>query len=406
MSDTPTSNETSGIDANALRVVCQTSIDQISAELWDSVNGPKGLFWTHRFLRAVEHSGVEQSKYHYLMFYDAEELVGTAVLSCFVVSLDMFMPSLMQKTIRLLRHLRRSFLRLRVLFCGLPLSVGKHTIAIVDPAYNEAVMERLCREMQSIAEHHGIRYLCLKEFAEAEADLGIPFERRGFFKALSLPRLSLDIRWPDFDAYLQSMRHTYRRHVRQSLARLDNRGQTIALRPYDKESSYPPSLVTAPIDGYLASLQHKLYLEVINRVPIKLEILNESFFRNLSQYCRDDLVLLAVVEETTPHALAIVSVYDRTLTFVFVGIDYAHRDQHHAYINLLTGMVAYAIEHDCHTIDLGQTSYWLKQRLGGTPTQVYFFFKSRQPVVHALLRLLNPLLFPRTRLPHLRVFRC
>ena len=67
--------------------------------------------------------------------------------------------------------------------------------------------------------------------------------------------------------------------------------------------------------------------------------------------------------------------------------------------------MAYQLESHTRSVELGQTSYQLKSRLGARAIPMYLFLKHRKPLWNLLLRVLGPMLFPATPLPPKRVFR-
>jgi len=388
---------------NDLRAVVASSINEIAPEEWDRVGARQGLFWTHRFFRTLEASGVEKATYHYVLVYKDDRLVGTAVLSSFVVSLDLFLPLAVQTFCRVVRKILPRFLRIRVLFCGVPISIGKHTIACAEPEFADSVVAQVAAIMNEIAAHEGIRYLCFKEFAERDVTLCAPLERLGFFRAHSVPRVLLPIRWSSYDAYLRDMRHGYRRPIVSSLKKLGQKW-----RIWSDEEVPPSEGVFLRLDnGRVCSPTqfHDLYLQVMNHTVVRLETLNGRFFELLFERMREDLNLLLLEHEGRTLGAAILTNYQGTLTFLFVGFDYVHRDEHAVYLNLLNGIVRRAIESECRLLDLGQTSYWLKQRLGGQTEPMYFYLRCRSRLLHPLLRTCRSILFPPTVLPQLRVFR-
>jgi predicted N-acyltransferase len=392
----------SGVTDN-LRAVVVSSINQVSPEEWDRVGSSHGLFWTHRFFRALEDSGVENATYHYVLIYDDSRLMGTAVLSSFVVSLDLLLSPAVQKFCRVVRNILPRFLRIRVLFCGVPISIGKHTVALAEPEYAHIVVAKVAEMMNEIATREGIRYLCFKEFAERDIASCAPLERHGFFRAHSVPRVFFPIRWTSYDAYLRDMRYGYRRPVLSSLKKL---GQKWRIRSVT-EGSRSEGVCLRLDNGRLCSPIHfhSLYLQVMDHTVVKLETLNARFFELLFEQMNDDMDVLVLEHEEEILGAAILTKYQGTLTFMFVGFDYAHRDEHAVYLNLLNGIVRHAVETGCNLLDLGQTSYWLKQRLGGQTESMYFYFRCRSRLLHTLLQVSRRVLFPPTRLPKLKVFR-
>jgi hypothetical protein len=386
-----------------MRTAVVSSIEQVSPEEWDRVGARQGLFWTHRFFRTLEASGVENGTYHYVLLYDHERLVGTAVLSSFVVSLDLLLPMTVQKCCSVIRRVWRNFMRIKVLFCGVPISIGKHTIAVVDPMYSDAAIAGTEAAMEVIAARERIRYLCFKEYAERDIALCVSLESCGFFRANSVPRVLLNLKWTSYDAYLRDMRHGYRRAVLNSLQKLGTQW-----RIWSREETPPTEGVHLRLDdGHVCAplAFHGLYRQVMNHTVVKLETLNAQFFERLFTEMRDDVRLLLLEYDGKVLGAAILANYQKTLTFLFVGFDYAHRDEHAVYLNLLNGIVRHAIDSGCRVIDLGQTSYWLKQRLGGEAEPMYFYLKCRTQILHTVLRSCRSLLFPTTDLPRLRVFR-
>ena len=54
---------------------------------------------------------------------------------------------------------------------------------------------------------------------------------------------------------------------------------------------------------------------------------------------------------------------------------------------------------------MGQTAYWVKQCVGAVPEPEYIYLASRNPVMHRLLRSLRDVIFPKTVLQRVHVFR-
>ncbi|MGH7455314.1 MAG: hypothetical protein ACRENG_28435, partial [bacterium] len=196
------------------------SIHEVDETVWDSVNAGQDLFHIHRFIRSVEDARVESSRFWYLLFYQCDQLVGTAALSAFVVSLDLFVGGILQKLISRVRRFFPRFLKINILFCGLPISIGKHALAISDLSRQDELIDLLVQEMTKIRRTENIRFMCVKEFLEGEMPMVERLTGYKFFRARSIPYVSMKIRWPDFQWYLAAMRHSYRRQICRSLKKL------------------------------------------------------------------------------------------------------------------------------------------------------------------------------------------
>ncbi len=387
------------------RVVTFQSIHDVDEKLWDSVNAKKDLFHTHRFLRSVEDAKVENSNFWYLLFYSEETLVGTAALSSFRISLDLFINGVLQKPILILRRFLPHLLKVKILFCGLPISIGKNSLTICNPSWGEELLRLLVEEMEQIARTHKIQMICFKEFPNDE-DQGIDIITKfRFLRANSIPYMRMKIQWKNFQSYLAAMRHNYRRHVLRSLKKLGHSEPLIQTYVSSKMIRDKPTLILADPSVCSPTQFYGLYQEVMDHAEIKLETLNEVFFEKFYKNMNQDMEVLAVVRGEQILAAAILTVYQRVMTFLLAGLDYSKLDENDIYFNLLYGIVSRALQRGCARLDLGQTPYWLKQCIGGQETPVNFYIRGERWYLHRLLKIFQPILFPELKLKPIHVFR-
>lgn len=388
-----------------LRVVSYLSIHEIEESHWDSINHDKQLFHTHRFIRSVEDAKVEDSKFRYLLFYFKEKLVGTAVLSYFTVSLDLLAVGIIKKMILTVRSIFPGFLKIKILFCGLPVSLGQNNLIVADPRFYPDVFTLLAKEMDDICRLEGIRFQCIKEFLEKDCIMMDGLKDQNFFRANSIPYVSMDIRWDKFENYLRSLRHNYRRAIRLSLKKIGQYKPEFV--PYNSTSDFSSSPVLVICDSQTCPPQKffELYLEVMERTKVKLETFNRAFFENIYKNLQNDIEILAMIKEEEILGVIIFTVYENTMTFLWVGLDYSKRDECDVYFNLVYGIISQAIERGCSKLQLGQTSYWFKHRIGGICIPQYFYMKARSWYIHHVMKRFRFLIFPEIRLKEHKVFR-
>jgi predicted N-acyltransferase len=393
------------VGGTGLRVVSLRSIHDVDEKLWDSINAKRDLFHTHRFIRTIEDAKVENSNFWYFLFYSKETLVGTAVLSSFIVSLDLLMCGMLQKFIMILRLLLPHFLKVKILFCGLPISIGKNSLTVSNPSWGEELLRLLVKEMERIAHKHKIQMICFKEFPKDE-DQGIDIITKfQFLRANSIPYVRMKIPWKNFQSYLAAMRHNYRRHVLRSLKKWGHSEPLIQTCSSSERSPDKPALVLANQSVCSHQQFYSLYLEAMDHAEIKLETLNEAFFENFYKNMNQDTEVLAIVKRKQILAAAIVTVYQNVMTFLLAGLDYSKLDESDIYFNLLYGIISHAIQRGCTRLDLGQAPYWLKQCIGGKETPVNFYIRGERWYLHQLLKIFQPILFPELKLKPIHVFR-
>jgi len=149
----------------------------------------------------------------------------------------------------------------------------------------------------------------------------------------------------------------------------------------------------------------ELYCNVMARSETKLEMLNEAFFERLWVELGAELQIVAAVDGDEVLGAALLVKSGTTLNFMLVGLPATRQTPHDIYFNLLYAIVDQAIRQGCHRLNLGQTAYWGKQQIGGQPEEEFLFFKASNRSLHALLRALRRILFPRLRLQSARVFK-
>ena len=315
------------------------------------------------------------------------------------------MGEISQKIISEIRRFCPRFLKIRVLFCGLPISIGKHTIAISDFSRKKDVICLLVKEMSEICRTENIGLMCVKEFLKEETKIVENLTDYRFFRAHSIPYVNMGIRWQDFQSYLSSMRHSYRRQIICDLKKIDCLKPTIKTFSSEELNPEKPELILARPKDCNPRQFYKLYLEVMDHARTKLEVLNESFFENLFKNMNDDLELLMMIKGNEILSFALLSIQDNIMTFLLTGINYSKRNECDAYINLLHGIVQHAIQSGCHYLHLGQTSYWPKQRIGGSCIPQFIYVSARNRFVYYILKSLRSVMFPEIKIRKPRVFR-
>jgi predicted N-acyltransferase len=383
-------------------VKTHSSILEISAELWDSILLPIDIFHTHRFIHAVESATVENSQCWPVCFYEESKLVATAVLSVFRVDLGTFLGEKSKGWIGWARRRIPHFLQPKILFCGLPVSLGQHNLIIARPVSTVWVLKALDEKMQEIANQTQVDFFILKEFDQESALKFGVLKKLGYFIGDSIPYMNMDIRWTSFDAYLNELRHTYRRQLKK------------ALKKVAPISVAAPSVTVPPLQALVRfnhwevcppSLFYDYYLKVMERAKTKLEVLNLSFFEHCFEKLREDMTLVTVEKGAEVLSVGLLFHHAPYLTFALVGNKYEKYPEVDPYFNLIHAMIALAIKENIQQLKLGQTAYWVKQRLGGQPSGRILFFKAKNRFTHFILKAMRKILFPNTQIPSFHVFK-
>ena len=374
----------------AIRIQIYRDINQIEPAQWDSILNSEDLQASHRFIRVCQDSGVEDAQYWHCMFYQDCELVAIATFFKMNVSLDLLSGQKMRQIVGITRHLWKKFLRIPMIFCGLPVSFGRSTIRFRKGVDHRPIISKAAAEMEAIAAQEGAQVLCFKEFFPDEVKLLDPLISLGYFRAPSLPFCSLKVSWRDFDSYVANLRSGYRRQLCAGLRNMDKQNLHLCVvqdfKPFIDQIFY-------------------LYQQVMDRAEYQLERLNRDFFERLNELFSSDAMAILLMKGEEILTAAILLKGPKSMTFLIAGIDYDYLRKTGAYIHLLHEIVRFSIEKGAAWIDMGQTSYYLKRRLGAETIPVWVYLRHRNKIWHFFLKIFSRWLFPEMRLQPLRVWK-
>ena len=367
-----------------------SDIDSVDPRAWDALLAPDDVLATHRFIGVCQKSRAADAAYRHITVHDGRRLVAIATCCRMQVALDLLSTGFMRGAIQGVRRWRRDFLRVPVAFCGLPVSVGNSCLRLRPGTEAKAIAALVARELQSWARESGTAVLCFKEFAPREEPIVASLPEHGYFRAPSMPSCTLDIAWRTFEEYVDAMRAGYRRQILASLRARDRLGLTVRL-----------------VSAWEAQAERifPLYEQVMDRAPFQLERLNLAFFQHLATGLGDQTRVILVERDGALLAAAVLLYAPGALTFLLAGIDYAHHRQSQAYLTLVAEIVAEAIRCRATRLELGQTTYDLKQRLGAAMSPRWLYIKCPNPAVQVAIRAASGALFPSIAPPPRRVFK-
>jgi predicted N-acyltransferase len=367
------------------------SLKAVRLDEWNQVFSTSGgdICMDPRLLRALEATMANVSQFRYIIIYDkAGEPVACAVLTTFQLDLAIIAGAGTQRMTKLLRCIFPSLLRVTVLFCGLPLSVGQKSLLIAPDANANDVILLLDNIVGEVAGNEKAQVIVYKEFEDKDsAQLDILI-RRGYHKGNSLDMHYFSPRFRDFAAYLTSLRSDYRRKVLRSQQKFTQAGLRM-VRYRDPESIkrvYTPEV-------------HQLYEAVFAKAKNKLECLPLEFFRELARQFPDDISLTTVYQEERIVAFNWELCTGQTYHFLYCGLDYAVNRQYDLYFNMLYADLDHGFREDVTDIKLGQTADTSKAQLGCEQQPLYFYIKGAGRLWGLCINVGFSLLFPNRPLP-------
>jgi hypothetical protein len=332
----------------------QVSIEKLNStepikQQWDSL--VVDFFQSSVFLNHIEKSNFCFQRYYVL--YKSNVLIAGAIVYTLPVNILTFS--------------NKSF-TVKMNVIGVPASVDSSGL-IGNKNYSEYLVEYILKEEKGLV-------LCLNY----ESAINI----KSLIQLEALPTIIFKNYFDNYQDYLTSMRHHYRRRTLGAIKKFKGvRTERCTCNFFTQE-------------------HYQLYLNIMTKTKTKLEILTMSFFNvlpenfSLTSYYTDDNELL------TWH---ITCEAQDTFSFLFGGINYKLRDKFESYYNNLLGIIQEGIEKGYKTINLGQTAEIPKMRLGGQPAQKKMFIYHKNWMIRNTIWLFKNKLGYKNDIKILKVFK-
>jgi predicted N-acyltransferase len=361
------------------------SIDARDAGEWHAACGGRAdTVMDPRFLRAVERSMGAEAGFGNIVFRDAAgETAGAAFLSLYPIDGLLLAPERWKQLGTRLRRLWPSFLKVKVLFCGCPVSTGESHLRIASGADHRALLHQLDRLLVRIARNQCTLFIVFKEFGPGEIARTDALTTLGYFRADSLPMNSFPTRFRDFDHVCASVRSRYRSQILRSRKKFERAGlRVLHLRGGEG------------IDKLYTEEVHHLYLSVLRRAEVKLECLPAEFFRELAQQFPEEAAFTLVCQGERVVAFVCGLFQQDSYLNLFCGFDYGLNPKTDLYFNLMYEDLDYALRQNVRSLHVGQTADEFKSRMGCYLEPRYFYVKALGPGLQQLVQAGSPFLFP------------
>ncbi len=370
------------LSAPGLAIVVNRTIRGIPRTEWDSCfpGDPEG--WA--YYRAIEESGLAAFSWVYFLARERERVV--AMVPAFIAdyNLDTAIQGASRTALQpLLRRLKK-LLTLRMLCLGSPLADKCHLGFAPDLADSRRreVVGRLLSSVDAFGAAHGIGLIAAKDVVDANLDHGADatFAAAGFTRQPGLPNTILALPHGGEDAYLKALSHTARRDVRRKLKTGD---QVRIERRHGREAlDLVPEIV-------------RLYEGQRDRSRFdfgQFETLTPAYFRQVLVEQGQAAVVFLYLHGGQLLGFNLCYHTDRLFIDKFVGFKPPLSRALNLYVLSWMTNVRYCLARGIPFLQTGQTAYAMKLHLGAKLRPNWIFFRHRNPILNAVLRLAGPIL--------------
>jgi hypothetical protein len=360
-----------------IRVV--TSIRDVPGTHWDDTVARGHPFKSSAFLSCLEDSFPER-RFAYVLLSRARSLVGLALITEARFDLGLRLPARVGQMASRVRRLLPGFLTVRLAMVGTFETAQRHWWVDRRLLSEEEFADALLVACQEVCPRADL--LVVRDFMEgdeADARLEARFLARGFRPARNLPLAVVELEGRSLEAHLQRLKRKPRVSVSKQLAAATRLGLKLE-RVQDFRHLLP--------ECYPLYLQVHHHASEFKRLPIPL-----AFFERVAERLPEESSLLTLRTSEGRLVGFVLSGTSGGIHNPFVlGMDYARSRELAIYYNLLGAELAYAAERGCAQVDLGVTSYFVKQTLGATLEGLNMVARIRSPWLRPFLHPLLPAL--------------
>jgi len=361
------------------------TIRQCNADEWDEIvrASLSGILMSHGFVAAVEEAFENQARFAHAVVYADGRAVACGSFCAFPIDLNLLADGFARRITEILSKPVPSLMRKKIVFCGLPVSVGAKHLAIAPGARHEDVLRTMHEIAVSLARREHAPYIVFKEFPDEDRQKMDFLHQLGYRRFSSPAMNTFGRQFADMGSYVAALRSRYRQCVRKSLdksraadlryERLTDTGTILRL--------YSPSL-------------HRLYEAVALSSTHRLELLPLSFFHGLARHLSGLVGLTLVYAGDRVAAFNWNLLHEGVYHFLFAGLDYDLNPSLDLYFNLMYAEMDYAFRAGAETLVFGQTADDFKLRLGCTQERRFFYIASLSRVASLILNAAGKLLLP------------
>ncbi|AOV17450.1 hypothetical protein BJI67_10620 [Acidihalobacter aeolianus] len=325
------------------------SIDAVPAEAWDALAGMGSAAMSRDFWSVLERSGLNDFQYrHVLLRDDAGTPAGLYSFYTVTTDIAIFAPPFLRGLLGAVRRVFPNFLKWKMLECGTPITIVSPPFVRTPLLQEREMVDRIAETLLQTARREGHLLIVVRDFEHEAQALRTDFARHGYHWIDSLPNTYLSVRWSDPEAYLRAMRSYYRSKLLKHRKRNIESGVSHELR--DDFSDLAETLCA----------QWMVVHE--NAKEFQREVLTPRFYRELSECmgARSKALLFYREGKLAAHALLL---QDGDLVrWLYVGRETPENDG--LYLYIAATVVETAIELGAKRLEMGLTTYSIKQDLG------------------------------------------
>ncbi len=332
-----------------MKVDVYNSIAEVPRAEWEALSSCASRTQSYDFWSVVETSGLNDFRYRYAIFRD-DGGKPAALATFYTVTTDIaiFAPAVLRRALGIVRRAFPTFLKVRMLECGTPITLTSPPFVVRKDVSLEAAVRCLHELLFATAKAEGHFMVVVRDFETNALDQCPRYVRLGYNVVDGLPNTYLAIRWKTRDEYLSSMKSYFRSKVNKHM----RRNEAAQVRHEVVENF-----------GDKAELLCSQWMTVYDHADeFQREKLTPEFYRQFSEKLggNSKAIYFYVGEQLAGHALLMVD--GDLLRWLYFGREAAQNDS--LYLYVVQAVIETAIGMGVKELEMGLTTYPVKTDMG------------------------------------------
>jgi len=365
--------------------VTNTASD-IPQEEWDRLFGEDVIEgWGYH--KAFEESGIPEFRLSYILAKQNGKLAAIIPFFTTDFSFATIIQGKLQKTILRLQKRFPRFLRMRLLFIGLPTAEELY-IGIAKDIEKKPLYESMLLKIKALAKNDRARGVIFYNLSEKHADLARYLGAKGFACMANYPNTQIEINAASLEEYINCLSKNTRKDIKRKLR---DSSQKAALQ----------TKITENIENVKDDI-YKLYMTNFSESNVSFETLTPDFFTNISRHMKGRAKFFLTYDKDKLVAFNLCLTKGNICIDKFIGFNRQLYRDYSLYHATFCHNIDWCIKNGFRFYQMGITDYHPKIRLGAKLLPLQAYFLCSNPLLRLISKPLAKIISPVNFDPTLR----
>ena len=359
------------------------NINEIPKIIWDELNCSSNLYFSPKYLEALESNNSHLTFFYIVLKNDEEEAIAFAnvqIINFYLNTIENDLTNLLKRITSIAQKFKiiPNEKPLKIVNCGNSFVSGEHGVFIKKDENKKVILRKVSKAIlhytQGKDQENPIDIFIMKDFLTASLHISNELISLGYYSFNVEPNMTLKINnhWQEFDDYLVVLKTKFRVKAKKALKLSRNLlVKEITVENFDEQ----------------VKEMTELYKRVASKADFNLGEFNLATYKDLKEKLGDAYILKSYWLENKMIGFMSGMINKNELDAHFVGIDYELNRPYAIYQRMLYDYIQIAITKKLTTLNFGRTASEIKSSVGANPEHLTVYIRHKKSITNKFLRL-------------------